>query len=127
MGRNLDDITGKKKTNRLPEWVPDWQRIIEGRPYTTDGMTEDERHRCLRALPIPIMDDDLRDSLGAEAEDRGQSLLARRDRQRKQGCEQYSDGRKIQWVHPEIYARAKMKNFRRFDQMAASVNAGEVK
>ena len=125
----MTDFKGSrsKKTEKLPEWVPDWQRIIEGRPYTTDGMTEDQRQRCVRALPMPVMDDDLRDPTIYDVQERADTLFAKREEMRRQGIEKYSDGRGIQWVHPEIYRRAEMKQFRRFDQMAASVNSGEVK
>lgn len=37
-----------------PEWVIDYQRVLEGRPFTTAGMTDEEVERHTKPVPSPV-------------------------------------------------------------------------
>lgn len=117
---NRSSKTTKRK--RLPEWVPDWQRVVDGRPFNFDGLNEQRRHSIQKPLPTPVFDDELEEHSIKDGATRGEAVFQRREELRKSGCEQSSCDGRTEWVHKEIRIRAEMKNFRRFDPVAAATN-----
>jgi hypothetical protein len=51
----LNAALGKKDKQTAPQWQPDFQRILDGDPYTIEGMSEAEiaRHKGVRC-PEPV-------------------------------------------------------------------------
>lgn len=116
MGKDIDDLTGKKKLSLKPEWVPDWPRILAGEPFHLRDLNEQQRHRIQEPLPQPTPDDELR----ADADG---TIYEKREALRNSGQEirYLSDGRSW-WLDPEILRRAELRNFQRFDKEAAAQN-----
>lgn len=89
-----------------PQWEPDVARIIDGTPFTTEGLSESEAAAVLTPCPGPV--------LAMNAAGKAFQWDCPGERYPNGPWQQRSDPQgNCWWIHAEFHRRSQMKQFQR--------------